>query len=585
MSFTNVHYNSRNGIMHLWEEINGERFYDKVEWIPYVYLPTDESDIHTINGQPVIKKNFLHYNDYYDFQKNHDGDSNVFENKVKAETQFLVERYHKIPDDEMPVPKLLIYNIDIEVESDEGFPTAKEARFPVVLISINNNKTSKTITWGCKQYTGNSKVDYRQCITERDLLDKFFEYMYKNAPDVITGWNVYYFDLVYLIQRSIKIFGPETKIFMKLSPIYDVRIWPEKNGEMQFDIGGVNIIDYMDIYKWYSPKKLERYTLDFVCNYELQTGKLQYDFNSLRELLKNDWNTYVDYNITDVDLVDQLEKKLGYIRLIQALSLLCKCPMKYYQAMTQLIEGALLTYFRRNDMCAPAHIGGHQKYFPAAYVKEPQIGMHNWICDADITSSYPSAIITLNMSNETYFGRITGLSEVQIVEYTRQREFPDFHLSKSGNIKHYKHNDLEKFNIALKRGLFAIAPCGSIFTTHKPGVIAAVEKAIFYKRKEVKNRMKEIRNKAVEMSDCPEKDELNERAKELFSYQWSIKIILNAMFGIMAVPYSRYFETNMAEAITSCGRHTIIQGEKFVNELLNNINTNKELKNILLELK
>lgn len=161
-----------------------------------------------------------------------------------------------------------------------------------------------------------------------------------------------------------------------------------------------------------------------------------------------------------------------------------------------------------------------------------------------------------------------------MAEYTAKREFPEFTLSRYGGlIQKYKGERLEKFNEAVKRGLFAIAPCGSVFTTTKPGVIASVEKAIFYKRKEVKGRSKVLANEAVIMSDeNPEKARKLEKSKELFSYQWSLKILLNAMFGITAVPYSRFFNTNIAESITSCGRHTILQSEIFANDLLNNIN-------------
>jgi DNA polymerase elongation subunit (family B) len=568
--------------VHLWEEINGEPFYDTIDWSPYVFIKTNESDTHTIYGDAAIKKDFDSYVEYKDFCKENSGNPNVYENLVKPETQFLAERYYKTPDDEISVPNLLIYSLDIEVLAKEGFPKAMEAKWPVVLISVLNNKTKQTTTFGERPYTGEKDIDYIHCRNERDLLDRFYNFINRNPPDVITGWNVYHFDITYLIQRSRKLFGSDTNIFQKMSPINTIRIWDSrKYDELLFDIAGINVLDYMDMFKWYSPDKLERHGLDFVSTHVLKTGKLKYDFEDLRELYSSDWNTYVDYNTVDCELVDKLESTLGYIRLVQSLSLLCKCPMKYYQAMTQLIEGALLTYFRRNNMCAPSFLGGQQKHFPAAYVKEPQTGMHTWVIDIDIASSYPSHIITLNMSNETYFGRILDISYNKVAELTAKREFPDFNLSKHGIIHKYSGGNLEIFNKAVKRGLLAIAPCGSVFTTNKPGVIAAVEKAIFYKRKEVKGNSKKLANEAVILDDSnPEKASKLERSKELYSLQWAIKILLNAMFGITAVPYSRYFNTNIAEAITSCGRHTILQSEIFVNEWFND-NVNLDDKDLV----
>jgi len=568
--FINCHYDYRASTMHVWEYIKGERIYDKVIWVPYIYKKTVNSDIHTIDGKPVKKIEFRSYQDYYEYCKNADPYS-ILENKVKPEIQFLAERYHKIPDDELEVPKLLIYTIDIEVAAKQGFPDTSKPRDPVALISIRDSISKKTITFGTKKYTGQEEnIFFRYCESEKEMLERFFSFVHKRSPDIYTGWNIWGFDLPYLINRSKYLFGEDTEIYQMLSPINIVKTWiSDKYKDMNLDIGGVHILDYIDVYKWYSPTKLESYKLDFVSNHELEKGKLDYsEYKDIRELIEKDWNKFVDYNVTDVKRVDQLEDKLGYIKLIQALSLLTKCPMKYYQAMTSLIEGALITYYRRNNLCAPYFAGGRQVGFEAAYVKEPQKGMHNWVIDIDITSSYPSHIITLNMSNETFFGRIFDLPESEVIRGTRYRNMTSFSLSKDGQIEKFSGDRLRKFNLALKKGLFAIAPCGSVFKTNTPGVIAAVERQIFNKRKEVKGKMKELRTTASKLPDSKEKQKLEERSNELFALQWAIKILLNAMFGITSVPYSRYFNSNIAEAITSCGRHTIKQGEKFINEYL-----------------
>jgi DNA polymerase elongation subunit (family B) len=156
----------------------------------------------------------------------------------------------------------------------------------------------------------------------------------------------------------------------------------------------------------------------------------------------------------------------------------------------------MITYYRRNGLCAPYFAGGEQAPFTAAHVKEPQKGMHEWVVDIDITSSYPSHIIALNMSVETFFGRITRMEEAAVIDYTRKREFPPFKMTREKKneweIENLKVKSYAKFNAALKKGLLAIAPCGSVFTTNKPGVVAKVEKAVFFKRKEVKGKKSEM---------------------------------------------------------------------------------------------
>lgn len=565
--FKNSYYDTKNSRMHLWEQINGKDLYATYDWSPYVFLKNTKGHIRTIDGQSVHKKSFQTYQDYYNFSKDN---SNILENSIKPEIQFLSERYYNISDDELNVPNLLIYTIDIEVVRKKGFPNVNEAIDPINLISIKNSKTNKITTFGKKEYTGKKKITYIHCEKEKILLIKFFDFMYKNPPDVITGWNISNFDLPYIINRTKNLFGKD-EIYRSLSPIKIVRTWQSKKyDEINIDIAGICILDYYQIYKWYSPNKLESYTLDYVSKYELEKGKLDYsEYKDLHDLYKNNWNLFVDYNVVDCDRVDSLEKKMGYIKLIQSLSLLTKCPMKFYNSMTQLIEGAMLTYFRRNNLCAPYFAGGTQEGFEAAYVKNPMKGMHEWVSSLDIRSSYPFHIITLNMSNETFIGCINSLTEDEIIYNTKNRSFPKFTMIKNDvGVVEFNDKKLKSFNMALDRGLITIAPCGSVFSTTEPGVLAIVEREIYFKRKEVKGKMFEVKKN----------DPDNPKVGQLFALQLSIKILLNAMFGITAVPYSRYFNTYIAEAITSCGRHTLKQGEKFVNSLLND--PTKKLKEI-----
>ena len=588
--FKNIYYDTKNSLIHLWEQIDGENKHSKISWVPYVYIGTPVGNAFTIDGNTAERLTFSTYQDYYQFCKNHT--VNVYENNARPEIQFLAEYYHKIPDEDIIPPKLLMYYLDIEINYSKktGFPKASEANDPVCLISVRNSQTGKTVTFGEKLYTGDMKdVIYVYCPDERELLRKFFMFMNKYPADVVSGWNINDFDLTYLINRDKKI--NRGKYYSMMSPIGVVRTWEskrkmKKDKSMNIDIAGVTILDYMEVYKWYTPNNLESYSLDYVSRFELEKGKLDYskDADDLSQLYNNNWDLYVDYNVIDCKRVNDLGQKLGYIRLIQSLSLLTKASMKYYNVMTQLIEGAMLCHYRRNNMCAPFFAGGVQRGFEAAYVKKPQKGKHAWIFSVDITSSYPSHMITLNMSTETYYGRIRNMQEDQVIRYCGNREFPEFELSKrvsnemiigksdykpnSDKILKMSGSRLQQFNLALEKGLFAIAPCGSIFKTSKPGVIASVVRHVFEKRAATKKRMY--------AASGDEKERLK-------AFQLALKILINAVFGILAVPYSRYYNTNMAEAITSCGRHTIKSGERFCNEIMNE--PDEGLLNVLRKLK
>jgi len=590
--FKNVYYDTRRSEMHLWEQINGEDLETTIPWTPYVYMPSKQSKIKTIFGKPVYRKTFDTYFDYHKFQKEHNA-SHLYENRVRFEIQFLAERYHGIPDEEIYVPKLLTYYLDIEVHAPAGFPDPKDAADVVTLISVRNGKTGHTYSFGYNPsmthfvdldgiYTGDmaENVTYVHCDTEKDLLIKFFDWIKKNPCDVISGWNIWAFDLPYIINRSVNVFGAQEgkALYNKLSRNGVVSVWKQKmSDEINIDMGGVCILDYYNVYKWYGSKR-ERYTLEYISQCELGEGKLDYSqYKNLGELMEKNWDLYVDYNVVDCERVHDLENKLGYIRMVQGLSLLCKSPMKYYNAQTQLIEGLMLTYYRRNNLCAPHHFGGEQEHFRAAYVKTPQVGLHEWVVDVDITSSYPSHIITLNMSLETFVGKVTGrdIKEIEIIKSCRRREFKPFTMMKEdkGDWKHVEMegDKLDKFNLALDRGLLAVAPNGAVFSTKKRGVVADVEKAVFFKRKEVKGMRDKHGHLANETTGAEQKEH-KEREKEYDSLQLALKIMMNAFFGILSVPYSRYFNVHIAEAITFGGRHTILKGQDFCNDLLNDPN-------------
>ena len=115
---------------------------------------------------------------------------------------------------------MTIFNIDIEVASDDGFPEPDEARQPVISIALKSNKEDNFIVWGLQPYDLHESlfdnVTYFQCEDEAQLLQKFLVYWYKNFPDIVTGWNIRFFDIPYLINRCMTVLGE--RVTKKFSP-------------------------------------------------------------------------------------------------------------------------------------------------------------------------------------------------------------------------------------------------------------------------------------------------------------------------------------------------------------------------------
>ena len=671
--FKNVHYDTRESKIYLWEQINGENLFDIQDYVPFVFVedPDDENNLYrTLDEKRVAKKNFKSYGEYNSFQK----DVFCYENKTVPTQQFLSKRYFGIPDDDIQIPKLNIYSIDIEVHSEKrfdltqkllfhdnnhysleqarkvffdtseeveyfdgvlskwmpyneeafmikgGFPHPKDAQHPITVINVRRFGKDN-ISWGIKGYTGKNEYNcqYIECKTEDQVILKFLEWWNKNSPDVVTGWNIAAdskmndfggFDFPYIINRIKRLWGDDTKLYNKLSPIGKVRTWNDKKTDaMYVSLAGVSIIDYMSLYKWYTPKNQENYRLDTISRDELDLGKIDYseEYGDLKTLYKENYNLYVDYNVVDNQRIEELEDKLGYIKIAQVLTLLCKVEMKNYTSSTNLIEGLMLTHYRRNGMAAPFYAENSKEWFPAAIVKEPRRGLHKDILAIDVSSSYPTAIVLHNMSTETFYGRITkytqldgqeGITasipdeilvelvkrEIKMVELVRRRELLPFTLKTQKGITNVKGEHLNKFNKALKMGLFSIAPCGSIFKTKKlkVGEIAKVVKQNYFKRQEIKALAKQ--NKALAATkEGEEKQQLLELSENQTAIQTSLKLILNSVYGVFSFPYTRYCNYNIGMAITACGRASVWQGQNYVNEILNS--PDPEICDLICEIK
>lgn len=570
--FRNVHFDYKSSKIILWETINGERMSTEIDWVPYIFVPDNEGTIKSIDDVPVKKLEFQNYQKYKIF--NEEKSIKKYEDHVKPELQFLAERYHGISDDQLYRPPLRIGSLDIEVNIESGFPKPEDAEGVVTAISIDINGSTKT--WGIKPYTGKHSKYFTYCSTEEILLRDFFNYMYKEADiDILTGWNIQGFDIPYLYYRCKKLFGESNKIFRKFSPIMDYSVWEKKDGTgLNFDFAGISVLDYMQVYKGYTRSNPESYKLDQIAKNELKESKLEYD-GSLKELFENDWERYIDYNIQDVKLIWKLEKKLKYLYLVQTISMISRCPMKFYDKVTNVLEGIFLTYYRRNNLCAPKLKGGKTEWFEAAFVKEPHRGLHEWVVDIDVTSMYPHNMITLNMSPETYFGCIVNLTEQEVIDYTTKREFPDISLENpEKEVKQLTGKELKIFNSLLKKGTFSIAPNGAVFKNTKPGVVTIIEKIFFKMRKDTKNKMLQLKKEDGDKNTIA----------ELETTQLAIKVgILNSLYGAISTPYFRLYNLRIAEAITSCGRHILKNTANFINDYFNNKSNTTNLDFVLYQ--
>ena len=394
-----------NILLRGWDDEEGGTFKKKVPFRPTFFLPSKkESEWKTLEGQNVSAIQPGTIRECKDFLKQYDGvDGTKVYGFDRILYQFLAEEYPGNVD--YDVNKIKLWSLDIETASENGFPKPELAEEEVLLITLKNFKTKRLITFGSRPYTPTrDDVEYILCENEHDLLLNFIAWWADVEPEVITGWNVDAFDTTYLCNRILKVCGEHN--LKKLSPwgLVSSQTKDVMGRPVQlYDIAGVSILDYLDIYKKFTYTNRESYRLDVIANLELGQKKLDHsEFETFKDFYTNGWIKFVDYNLVDVDLVDKLEEKMKLIDLVMLMAYDAHCNYTDTFFQVRLWDIIIYNYLRdRNIVVPPKQVASRDDQYAGAYVKEPIPGGYDWVVSFDLNSLYPSLIRFLNISPET----------------------------------------------------------------------------------------------------------------------------------------------------------------------------------------
>jgi DNA polymerase elongation subunit (family B) len=461
----------------------GRRIKVKVHYEPTLFLPAKKNtEWKTLFDEPLEPFKFESIREAKDFVKKY---AEVQNFKIYGNDRF---EYAYIADEykgqiEWDISHINVSFIDIEVGSENGFPDPYRATEPITAIAIRELKGNMKV-YGCGEYdrekdvSNTEPVEYIRCRDEYDLCKKFLDDWYHNCPDVITGWNTEFFDIPYLINRFRTILGVDEA--KKLSPWNN--IWERKvtvNGRelISYNITGVASLDYIELYKWYAPggKSQESYKLDNIANVELGENKLSFDeYDNLHQLYRLNYQKFIEYNIKDVNLVLRLEDKLKLIELALTLAYDTKTNYEDVFAQTRMWDSMTYSYLlERGIVVPPKVIKEKNSAFEGAYVKDPQVGMHNWIASFDLNSLYPHLMLQYNISPETIIEPENYTEEMR--EVLTQGVNVDRMLNKKINMD------------ALKN--VTVTPNGQYFRTDKQGFLPKMLEEMYIDRKKFKKLM------------------------------------------------------------------------------------------------
>jgi DNA polymerase elongation subunit (family B) len=584
--YQNIYIDKHNSVVHLWDDVGG---YNTTKFQNYAYRKRDSGKYKSIYGDSLERITYFNPQD-----------PSLFESDVPIETRLLIDLYSESDE---PSIGHKIGIIDIETDIDGGYPDVDRGDKAITAISLYDYVSAKYIAFILdkdaiiKSNTINNRpnVDVLSFLTEGDLIQSFLNKWEQLGFTIVTGWNTSRFDFPYLYNRISAVFGAsEAK---RLSPIKKCYI---SKFNKNLVIAGISCLDYMELYVKYAEKKEPSYALDAIGRKQVNIGKISYT-GSLNDLYKTDIDKYLEYNINDVVIVFELDKKFQFIELARTICHNGHVPYENFAMSSRYLEGAILTYLRRNGgLIAPNKpAGGKDEYdlrmeddeegFEGAYVKRPIPGRYDWIYDLDLTSMYPNIIISLNISPETKVGVVSRIEYDKSCIEERRQELLDNYDNLSDTMKTdispemYVNGKLHLFCMSLyAKGKITTFHVGSATYTsdgfkelitkynlsvasngvlynkasnNNPGIIPSILIKWFDERKQMRKKAKAF----ADAKDWEKYEFYDQRQKVQ-------KILLNSAYGVLGLPIFRFYDKDNASAVTLTGQDIIKTTGKVVNK-------------------
>ena len=538
-------------LIHLWED----QGYSKIEWTNKAYIECSESEAQFtgLNGESLKKitnwkpeNSKLHFHDMPAYQK------------------FLVEKYGT-NDEPSTTHREVFFDIETEMGDALTEEYIKSAPKKVTSIAWYDKQVDEwaIVILDSKNQLKRTKAKNKEiipCRTEEELLAKFLERFREIDPDIIVGWNSDYFDVPYLYYRMCNVLGED--FARHLSPIGYVRETPWFK-DQYIQICGVESLDYMRLHKKFSWADEPSMRLDAIGEKYAGVKKIEYEGN-LDRLFETDIQTFIKYNFRDVEILKKLDEKLDYLALVKNLSHKGKHNYSEVYANTKTQDGAISAYLLGKGIIPPAKDRNplSKKGYAGGYLFCPKAGIYNYVFDEDLTSLYPSIIMTVNIGKETMVGRIIdaddrnnrlGLNDLKRMDH-------DDELIVENNKRSRTKVNVGRLIRMVEENELSISANGVMFATNRESVLSTILKKWFDERVEYKNAMK----KAYKSGD-------KELGAAFHMKQYTMKILLNSLYGATALGSFRYGNVILSEAITLSGQRIIQESALAANRHMNKV--------------
>jgi DNA polymerase elongation subunit (family B) len=506
-----------------------------------------ETKYKTLDGKYVMPVKHETIKEAKNWVQQYEDQPHLVYGNTNFQFNYLYEQYHNL---DWNMDEVLIITIDIEVACENGFPNVKDAAEEMLSITIKNQQNKQIFVWGVGKYkTDRKDVVYIECDNEYELLTEFLKFWKVNQPDVITGWNTEFFDIPYLCNRIKRIMGEET--LKDLSPwrsVLSKTIYQMGRQHQVYEIQGVAALDYYDLYRKFTYTNQESYKLDHIASVELGIKKDENPHDTFRDWYTNDFQSFIDYNIKDVEIVDQLEDKMKLIEL--CLTMAYEAKVNYVDVLGTVRYWDILihNYLMDKKIVIPQKTNKEKSdKYEGAYVKDPQVGEHKWVVSFDLNSLYPHLIMQYNISPETL---------------KSEKTVPNMNVDKMLE---------KKVDTSILKDT-TMTPNGALFRTDKKGFLPEMMQTMYDDRVKYKRAMLDAKQE-YEKTKNPK---LLKMISKFDNIQMARKISLNSAYGAIGNNWFRYYNLPMAEAITTSGQLSIRWIEHKINEYMNDLLKTKD---------
>ena len=522
---------------------NGVRSNFKVKYEPTLYVPVaKDTGWKTLDGKNVTPMQFLSIKEAKEFVEQYESQPHLVYGLTQFPYTYIADKYPK--QIQFDSSQMRIVTIDIEVECENGFPNADQALEPMLSITIKNHDTGRIKVWGLHDYHNDREdVQYIKCQTERELLAQFLAWWESDHPDIITGWNTEFFDIPYICNRIKSVMGEDA--MKRLSPwgVVNSRMVNSGYGrkDQVYDILGVEEVDYLQLYRKFTYSAQESYRLDHIAFVELGERKDENPYETFRDWYTKDYQSFLDYNIQDVELVDRLDDKMKLIDLILTMTYEAKVNISDSFTSVKYWDVLIYNHLLKKKIVIPqktSHKSKGEKYV-GAYVKEPQVGQHKWVMSFDLNSLYPHLIMQYNISPETLMPQEVAVD----VDYLLDNK------------------------PAPKLDNATFTPNGAVFHKRHQGFLPEMMQTMYDDRTIYKKKMLQAKQQYEDTKDA-------KYLKDVSRYnniQMARKISLNSAYGAIGNEWFRYYDLRIAEGITTSGQFSIRWIEKSLNIYLNKL--------------